>query len=72
MPTVSLKAHYDGTAIQLDEPCELPRGVPLLVTVLHANGETAERLDWSALGARGLARAYGDAEPDYSVLDMRP
>ena len=34
MSTVSLKAHFDGYAIQLDEPVELPRDAQLLVTVL--------------------------------------
>ena len=33
MPTIHLKGHFDGHAIQLDEPLELPRGVPLQVTV---------------------------------------
>src|SRR5438874_7531682 len=34
MPTISLKAHFDGRAIQLDEPAELPRDARLLVTIL--------------------------------------
>jgi hypothetical protein len=72
MPTISLKAHFDGTAIRLDEPCELPQGVPLLVTVSEVRDADTERLEWSALSARGLARAYGDSEPDYSVADVTP
>lgn len=34
MPTIHLKAHFDGHAIQLDEPAELPCHAPLEVTVL--------------------------------------
>ena len=43
MPTIQLKAHFDGHAIQLDEHCELPRDAQLLVTVLpspEVEGET--------------------------------
>lgn len=66
MPTVSLKAHYDGSAIRLDEPFELPEGAQLIVTVLEPVPPETERKGWIALGARGLARAYGDSEPEYS------
>jgi len=72
MPTVSLKAHYDGTAIRLDEPFDLPEGVQLIVTVLDAGPLEAERVEWSHLSARGLARAYGDSEPEYSIADVLP
>ena len=34
MPTIRLKAHFDGQAIQLDEQFDLPRDVQLMVTVL--------------------------------------
>ena len=34
MPVISLKAHFDGRAIQLDEAVELPCDARLLVTVL--------------------------------------
>ncbi len=55
MPTIRLKAHFDGLAIQLDEQFELPRDAQLLVTVLPSaelEGETvsvsqpAEIDDW--------------------------
>ncbi len=28
--------------------------------------------DWAALASEGLARAYGDHEPDYSEADLLP
>ena len=72
MPAISLKAHFDGKAIQLDEPYELPRDAPLLVTILApANGDSTIP-GWTELGANGLARAYGDDEPEYSAADVRP
>ena len=72
MPTVSLRAHYDGKAIHLDEPFDLPEGAELMVTVLGALPGDHERAGWFALSARGLARAYGNSEPEYSIDDVVP
>jgi hypothetical protein len=70
MPTVSLRAHYDGERIQLDEPFDLPPDVPLLVTVLAPEADT-DRAAWIATGRQALARAYGDDEPEYTLDDLR-
>ena len=59
MPTVSLKAHYDGKTIRLDEPFDLPPNTRLMVTVLPPLTDAAHE-DWSNLSAANLARAYGD------------
>ena len=64
MPPVVLKAHFDGREIKLDEPYDLPPNARLIVTVLPAGMEDA---DWRALSLNGLARAYGDDEPDYPL-----
>jgi hypothetical protein len=72
MPSITLKAHYDGQTILLDEPYELPPNARLLVTVV-APTQDAERGGWARLGGEGLARAYADSEPDYGPEDvMRP
>jgi hypothetical protein len=71
MASISLKAHYDGKTIRLDEPFDLPEGAQLIVTVLEAQAEQ-ERAGWIDLSARGLARAYGDSEPEYSIADLIP
>lgn len=71
MPPVSLRAHFDGTAIRLDEPFELPLNAPLLVTVLTSPDE-AERSEWKNLSVAALTRAYGDNEPDYGDADLIP
>ena len=72
MPVISLKAHFDGKTIQLDEPYELPPDAQLIVTVLPPAPVEAERAGWAALSACGLANAYGDSEPEYSVADLQP
>lgn len=71
MQTVTLTAHFDGERIQLDEPFALPSDARLLVTVLPAASEDAEREAWYALSKAGLARAYSDDEPDYPASLVR-
>jgi hypothetical protein len=68
MPTAILKAHYDGEHIVLDEPYELPANTPLMVTVIAPD---EERSAWVEFGARNLARAYGDDEPEYTTADLK-
>lgn len=70
MPSVTLKAHYDGERIQLDEPFDLPRNALLLVTVLLPQGD-GDRVAWLAASSAALARAFGDNEPDYTQADIR-
>ena len=70
MPSVTLKAHYDGERIQLDEPFDLPRNALLLVTVLSPGGD-ADRVAWLAASSAALARAFGDNEPEYTQADIR-
>ena len=71
MDAITLKAHFDGQYIQLDEPFELPVNTPLIVTVLTPELES-ERADWSRVAAAGLARAYGENEPEYGPSDIKP
>lgn len=72
MPAISLKAHFDGQHIQLDEPFELPRDASLLVTILSPASLEQERQAWFAMAADRLAAAYGDDEPDYSDVEVEP
>ena len=65
MKTVTLPAHFDGESIRLDEPYELEPNTKLLVTVLPKEHEDEEREAWLRLSSEGLARAYGEDEPDY-------
>ena len=70
MPTVSLRAHYDGERIQLDEPFDLPPVFPLLVTDPAPEADP-DRKAWIDGGRQALARAYGDDEPEYTLSDVR-
>ena len=72
MSVINLKAHFDGTSIHLDEPYELAPNTQLLVTILPPCRDDAEREDWARLAVEGLARAYGDDEPDYFSADILP
>jgi hypothetical protein len=71
MAAVTLKAHYDGERIQLDEPFDIPLNSPLMVTVLTS--PDGERFgDWQGAAQAGLARAYGNGgEPDYTAADVK-
>ena len=64
-PSVTLRAHYDGERVQLDEPFDLPPGVPLLLTVLRPEGDQ-DREAWNTAAREALARAFGDNEPEYT------
>ncbi len=72
MSVVTLKAHFDGQAIQLDEPYELRPNTQLIVTVLPPAAEDEVRAGWATLSARGLANAYGEDEPEYTAADIQP
>ncbi|MEO7299072.1 MAG: hypothetical protein ABI042_10920 [Verrucomicrobiota bacterium] len=74
MPNVTLKAHYDGKHIVLDEPFALPPNAPLAVTVLSAipPENHKERDEWLTLSGQSLARAYGEDEPEYTLDDLKP
>ncbi len=71
MNAVTLKAHYDGKHICLDEPFPLQPNTHLLVTVVAGETTEDERQAWLAASQAGLARAYGDNEPDYSDVVIR-
>ena len=71
MNAVTLKAHYDGKQICLDEPYELLVNARLLVTVVEGDSEEDERAAWLAASQAWLAHAYGEHEPDYSGAILR-
>jgi len=70
MKTVTLTATFDGEHIQLDEPHLLTPGARLLVTLLLGEPDP-ERDAMLRLAAQGLARAYGDNEPEYTLADLK-
>lgn len=64
---VTLHAHFDGEHIQLDEPCELQPGTPLMVTVRPGFMADPEREGWIRLAGERFDAAYGDDEPEYPL-----
>jgi len=71
MPGVALRAHFDGERILLDEPYPIAANSRLIVTVLPEDQSfDAWRESWLRLSATGIARAYGNDEPEYTAADL--
>lgn len=70
MPMTSITAHYDGKHVLFDEEVDLPPHTRLLVTVL--DDADADREDFLALAATGLADSYGEDEVEYTEADLKP
>jgi hypothetical protein len=70
METVTLRAHFDGERILLDQPFELEPDMKLIVTVLPRILDE-EREDWARLALESLERAYGDDEPEYPLESIK-
>ncbi|MFZ2726359.1 MAG: hypothetical protein WAX77_08925 [Methylococcaceae bacterium] len=66
MPSITLKSHYDGQSILLDEPFDLPINSSLIVTISLPESE-----QWATFSMKNLAEAYSDNEPEYSLDDIR-
>lgn len=71
MSTITLKAHFDGKQICLDQPYELQPDSKLIVAVVSGDSLEDERQAWLAASQAGFVRAYGDDEPDYSNAVLR-
>ena len=77
MPTVALKAHFDGERIVLDEQYDLPANAPLMVTLLPAPSPQPD-LDseesWLRAAASSEAFAFlaNPAEDIYTPEDGEP
>ena len=69
MPSIALRAHYDGNQILLDEEFSLPVNAQLIITVLP--DLLPDHFAWSAVSAQGLALAFGEDEPEYCSMDVR-
>jgi hypothetical protein len=63
----TIRAHFDGQHIRLDEPCQLEPNAQLLIVVLPKQPDDGEREDWTRLSQQGLEQAYAEDEPEYSL-----
>lgn len=66
---LAIKADYDGKKIVLPPKGNFPVG-PVIV-VFEETDAVKEREDWQRVSLAGLARAYGEGEPDYSLKLIR-
>lgn len=71
MNAVTLRAHFDGERIVLDESFDLEPDVELIVTIMPSHQEDTEREEGFALAAQMLGRAYHDDEPEYDLSSIK-
>ena len=68
MDAVTLRAHFDGQQIRLDDPFEMEPDTELIVTVLPKRSSIdQERGAWVRLSSQSLAAAYGEDEVEYAL-----
>lgn len=76
MPTVALKAHFDGERIVLDEQFDLPANAPLMVTLLYPTPPPDLDSEESRLRAATSSEAFAflsdPAEDIYTSDDGEP
>lgn len=70
MQSITLRGHFDGKQILLDDPFDLEPNAELIITVLPQPNDE-ERQGWSQLSMTNLARAYSDDEPEYSLDSIK-
>jgi len=69
MQTTSVRAHFDGEQILLDEPFEMEPNTQLLIMVLPESD--ADRDSWLRLSVERLEAAYDNDEPDYPLSSVQ-
>jgi hypothetical protein len=69
MENITLRAHYDGKRILLDDKIDLPANTKLLITVIQPSDSQQD--SWHDLSLQGLAFAYADDEPEYSLKQLK-
>ena len=67
MSLLTIRAHFDGEHILLDEACQLEPDAQLLIVVLPKQLQNGEHEDWARLSLEALGNAYGEHEPEYSL-----
>jgi hypothetical protein len=67
MSFLTIRAHFDGEHVLLDEPCQLEPDMQLLIIVLPKQLQNGEYEDWARLSLQALGNAYGEHEPEYSL-----
>jgi hypothetical protein len=71
MPAKTVRAHFDGERILLDEPCEIQPGTELLVTVLPSASE-GRRESWRGRSVSELREGPEDGQNVISASTGEP
>lgn len=53
--------------LKLKKPIKIAPGSTVMITIQEPGGSIAENQEWYLLSAQGLAAAYDEEEPDYSL-----
>ncbi len=61
----------DATHLELASPISGPPGRKVIVSLAEPDVRDAEDAAWRTVSSRGLAAAYGDAEPEYPPAMLR-
>ena len=61
----------DATHLELFQPIQMPPHSKIMIAVIAADDLADEREFWYQLADQGLAMAYGDDEPDYSLAVIK-
>ena len=74
MPTVTLRAHFNGERIVLDEPYDLPANANLIVTLLPSPTDLDSEEDWLAAASASDAFAFlsDPSEDIYTAAEDEP
>lgn len=70
MSSLTLRGHFKGDRVILDEPVELEPNTRLLITVLPEGTDVREE-EWLRLSESTLNAAYDEDEPSYGVDNLR-
>ena len=69
--TTTVEAIYENGKLTLPRALPLPERTSVRVTIETSEpGSDTERAAWLKLSETGLARAYGDNEPEYTAADL--
>jgi hypothetical protein len=60
----------DSRHLRLKKPIKIAPGSRVMVTIETAEGVSEEQ-EWYLLSSQGLAEAYGNNEPDYSIESIK-
>ena len=71
MKPVTLRAHFDGQYIRLDEPFDLEPDTALIVTVLPDEPVTDEDGAWALLARQRLVAAFSADEVEYPTSAIK-